>query len=304
MRTNIRARLTVAVSVLTLLSIAQMSLAQSGPNASYSDFAALADASGVQVRLTYVGALQDEPLPPLILTVGGQEANAGKFREFQRSTIVYPPEFVKAGSKSISSTQMKDLIANVGTIPSVAGDGVSASPWLSFALCTGSGSETKVSEAVLDRSDTLSLLQQICAALEGDPEAFAAVTELGCAIGAVGAGTPTDVSDSISVKLSGVRLNRKTGLYVGKATVTNHSAVAVEGPLSLVFMFSKANVSLNNSVGLTCATTPPGLGYLNATLKNNTLGAGETIEVKLNFASPDANGVSATVKVLAGAGAR
>ena len=72
------------LSSMLLLAGASMARAQSGPNGTYADFSGLASATPVQLRLTYIAALQDEVHPPLTLVVTGQKAAPLKFQQQRR----------------------------------------------------------------------------------------------------------------------------------------------------------------------------------------------------------------------------
>jgi hypothetical protein len=292
-------------TLLLLLSGFTMAAAQTGPNASYTDFANLTDVSNVQIRLAYVGGLQDEIPPPVILTTSGKSPDPATFHSFERpSGVVYPPALVNPLHQDIPTSQMQQLIANVGTINVVVSGSVAAEPWLAFALSNISAGQTKVAEAVLNQADTLSLVQQITSAIASSDKALALVTELACGLGGLPPGQPTDVSNLVSISRTGVRLDRATDDFVSEATLINTSGNTISGPLSLVFTFAGPGVSLSNATGVTCATSPTGLGYINVPLANNALAPNESVKVTLRFASPDRDFVTAAIKILAGAGAR
>ena len=99
---------------------------------------------------------------------------------------------------------------------------------------------------------------------------------------------------AVTVKISGVRLNRKTGNYVAKATLTNTSSEAIGGPISLTVKFNEGGLALANASGITCATATTGLGFINATLTDNSLAAGASVEL----AFPDGERVAFEKEVL------
>lgn len=119
----------------------------------------------------------------------------------------------------------------------------------------------------------------------------------------VGAEQPTDVTANISVEISGIRLNRQTGRFVGTAIATNNSGQSIPGPVSLVFDL-QGNVKLFNANGTTSATNPSGRRFINLSLIGNELPPGGNSQVTLEFENPDKVPIQATTKVLAGPGTR
>lgn len=278
-------------------------MANAQPNATYQDFDNLTDVTPVQIQLSYVAALQDETLPPLLYLVDGQTANPAGFVPFERPDIIYVPLDVQRTVKSVTVSQMAAIIDGAGTIPAVVNSDVAADPWLSFAMFNSQANQ--VAEAVLDQTQTLALVEALRGALEtSNVQAFSALSELACAIGAVGPDVPADATVDVGLQLAGLRLNRTTGNFVGLLTVTNTSGAAITGPISIGFMFTQPNVSLANKSGTTCATTPPGIEFVNVDPVGGALASGASIEVGIELANPELNTVVPTYKVLAGPGFR
>ncbi len=299
-----RVSLRLALYVYLMWGGIMGAFAGTGPNADYAYFSALSDVGAVQVRLTYVGWMQDEDLPPIILTTTGNPADGLKFVPFENPSILYPIPEVGSMINEISSAQMQQLISNAGSIAAVNSDSTASSPWLSFAMCDSSGDTTMVSEAVLDKPDSAVLFQQIANAIVDDAEAFATIMQMACNIGGLVPDRPTDVSDSISVEKSGVRLDRESNAFVSVVTLTNTSDSAIDGPMSLALDFREGGVALKNPTGVTCGTSPKGLHFIDVPLDGNVLPAGESVEVRLLYENPNRVSVEAATKVMAGPGAR
>jgi len=290
--------------VVLIWGVCMVANAQSGPNSTYSHFSDLSDFSKVQIRLTYISDLQDEETSPIIFTTTGQSPGAAIFVAFEQSAQLYPAPEVGIESTAISVAQMQQLIANTGTIDAVNTDSVATIPWVSIAMSDDSGDQPLVAEAILHQADSATLLQQIGNAVADNGEAFALVSELACSTGGLVPERPVDVSADVTVARTGVRLDRASNSFVSLATLKNTTANSIAGPMSLAFNFSEGGVSLKNSLGVTCGTSPVGLAYVNVPLNNNELLPGESVEVSLSFASPDRAAVTATTKVLSGPGAR
>jgi hypothetical protein len=110
-----------------------------------------------------------------------------------------------------------------------------------------------------------------------------------------------DVTGSVGIRYSGVTLNPMTRRYVQTVTVTNTSAGAITGPISLVLDDLTANVTLFNASGTTTLMLPGGSPYMNA---NVNLAPGQSVAVQLQFLNPGNSPFSYEARVLAGAGSR
>lgn len=278
-------------------------MANAQPNATYQDFDVLTDATSVQIQLTYSAPLQDEALAPVLYVVQGQTANPAGFVPFERPDIIYASLDVVRTVKEITEQQMRQIIDAAGTVPSVVSGGVSANPWLSVAMLNNGAN--LVAEAVLDQTEALALVEALGSVVEASNHpAFRALIEFACAIGTIGSQVPTDVTLDVGLQLTGLRLDRATGNFVGLLTVTNSSGTGIAGPISIGFMFTEPNLSLANKTGTTCATTPPGIEYLDVDVTGGELAPEASIDVKIELANPELRIVVPTYKVLAGAGLR
>jgi CSLREA domain-containing protein len=129
--------------------------------------------------------------------------------------------------------------------------------------------------------------------LTGPQTITANFNSCGCAI---------DVSGSVSVTRGGFVLNPASGRYAQTVTVTNVSAAAITGPISLVLDGLSANAALFNATGLTDSLDPPaGSPYLNSAA---SLAPGQSAMFALQFTDLTKTAITYGTRVLAGPGAR
>jgi hypothetical protein len=272
--------------------------------APYSDFQNMseADLANLQAKLTY-GGIQEEPVSTVVITRTGGPFDINQFTPFRHPGFSYGNDSVSVQQVSASAAQLHALIANAGTVPAVPAGGVGTPPYISFALVNNVGGSLKGFEVVLNPSDAISLLSAIRAALSGAVGALGAIDDFGCATASREPGTPTDVTSSVSVTISGFRLNRATGRFVGTATLKNNAASSIPIPVSLV-LGVPSDITVFNSNGSTCGTAPAGRPFVNASL-GASLAPGATTDINLDLVNPNRlpSPVTAT-KVLAGPGGR
>jgi hypothetical protein len=259
----------------------------------------LSDLATLQVKLTYVGP-QNEALPTVAATAPGNPVNLALFVPFHRPGISYANDALPVLSFTASPNQLQTMITNVGQLANVTAGTVSANPYLSFALLNTAGG-THAFEAVLGTTDAAALFTQLLAAFGGNSPGILLISRQECSIGIVQPGVPTNVSAQLSVAVSGVRLNRSTGQFVGTATVTNTSTSPIIGPITLVLQLP-SGITLFNEQGSTCAIFPQGRPFLN--LPVGSLAAGGVAQVTLDFVNPSLLPISVTTTVFAGPGGR
>ena len=267
----------------------------------YADFQAmtLQQLTTLQIKLTYVGSRR-EPTSSMAFTSSSNKLDLMQFVPFRRPGIDYSnDDLAPVLTFPATTNELKAVIDNVGVLPNVTAGAVAANVFLSFALFNSQPS-TKAFEAVLNKADASALFGQLRLSLASNNEGLRKLSEMACPLELLEATRPTDVSASASVSLSGVRLNRTTGRFVGTATVTNKSAGAFAAPVSVVFL-PTANVRLANGEGTTCGTTPVGVPFKNL---SGSLGGGQSAQINVEFENPDRLQFSTTTKVLAGPGAR
>jgi hypothetical protein len=258
----------------------------------------LNDLQTSQAKLTYLGPA-DTPIASVGLAVSAFDPNI--FTPFRRAGIDYSnEEFVAFKTGVVSAQNMMSIINNVGMLPNVTAGGVASDPFVSFALSNTAGG-TKVFEAILNNVDAAALFDQLRSALLQNPGGLSAVSTMACPLGVLDPATPNDVTANVSVTLSGFRLNRATGRFVGTASLSNSGPTA-PGPVSLVVQFN-GNVRLFNASGATCGTSPTGIPFINVT--SGDLVTGSTSTVTLDLANPNNDPIQTSlVEVLSGPGTR
>ncbi len=116
---------------------------------------------------------------------------------------------------------------------------------------------------------------------------------------------PTDVSGIVTVTRGSFVYDRPSRTYTQTVTLTNTSATAINGPISLI-LGNLTNGTLQNATGTTSAVLPAGRPYIN--LPAGSLAAsgnpGSSATLTLRFASTGAGAISYTTQVVAGSGSR
>jgi hypothetical protein len=269
----------------------------------YSDFQAMSveQLKTLQVKLTFVG-VQTRPTASVAFTTPFNALDLTGFVPFRRPGISYSNDDSAVKTFTTSAEELDAMIDNVGMLPNVTAGGVAADQYFSFALLN-TVPNSKAFEAVLNKSDTADLFAKLRVSFASNKPGMRTLADLACILDVSELGTPADVSADADVVLSGVRLNRTTGRYVGTASVTNKSGQSLTGPVSLVLDLA-ASVRLFNADGTTCKITPVGREFINLPLTGNQLPPGATAQVTLEFDNPERLPVQATTKVLGGPGAR
>lgn len=288
-----------SIALLVAILVAQKParlMAQTLNCAPYSSFQAMSAAqlATLQVKLTFAGSSKGL-LPSVAFTGLGNTYDATLFSPCQRSGLVDPSARVNFATTS----DLAALITNVATLPTVTAGGASANPFLSFSLANSQPSKVAF-EAVLDQPTTVALFSQLRASFADNKSIMLVLSKLGCSLGTLEAGVPTDVSGGFSVALSGLRLKRPTNTYVSVLTVTNNSASTPSAPLSVVLDLP-INVTIVNPDGVTCQTSPQGRGFINL---SSIPAPGKSVSVPVEFTNPDQEPVTFKTRILAGPGAR
>ncbi len=111
-----------------------------------------------------------------------------------------------------------------------------------------------------------------------------------------------DTSSSITVTRGPYVFNLGTGRYYQTITLTNTSATATTGPISLVLDGLSSNASLFNLTGTTDSLEPPaGSSYVSASVN---LAPGQATSIQLQFTDPTKIAITYSTRVLAGPGSR
>jgi len=104
----------------------------------------------------------------------------------------------------------------------------------------------------------------------------------------------SDVTASVSVDVGGFAINRITGKYSGKVTVTNTSATVLTGPLHFVMQGLPSGVTLDNSSGMR-----GGAPYL--TLPQASIAPGATVTFTTTFTNSAKRSITYTPQLVSGA---
>lgn len=114
-----------------------------------------------------------------------------------------------------------------------------------------------------------------------------------------------DVTANLQITRGGFLRDRKTGRYVQVITIKNTGTTPLAAPVSLVFAGLSANATLNVPTGYTTTATPLNSPYRNIGVgADNILSVGETATLTVEFNNATNQGITYTLKVLAGPGAR
>ena len=111
-----------------------------------------------------------------------------------------------------------------------------------------------------------------------------------------------DASSSMSVVRSGFSYNFFTGRFVQAVTLTNTTASAIAGPISLVLDNLSSNATLFNASGQTACAAPLGSPFVVPVASGSDLAAGASVTVYLQFTDPTKAGITYTTRALAGSG--
>jgi hypothetical protein len=110
----------------------------------------------------------------------------------------------------------------------------------------------------------------------------------------------TDVTSQVAIVRGGFHYASATRRWQQSVTITNASAAAIVGPISLVLDNLSVNATLLNASGTTQWLVPLGSPYVNAA---NGLAPGGSVTLGLQFADPTNAAITYTTRVLAGPGA-
>ena len=302
MRMRPLGRLAAACLAFAIAALPWSAPARAQTYTPYSVFQAMTPAqlATLQVKLTWIGPV-DAPLATRagISTTG--TVNLGLFTPFQRPGFDYGSDFVDPVSFKATTAQLKAVIDSVATLPGVTDGGVDAAGLLSFALLNTVGG-TKCFESIVDETNGRALFARMRGALAANASAVLALDEMACETGMAPITPAADHTGDVSITMTGVRLDRKTGQFVGRVRVTNSSASLLPAPLSLVANV-QANVSLAGGDGRTCRVDPVGRPYVNLAVGAG-LAPGAFVEKVLRFNNPDLEKIEVDWRVVAGPGAR
>jgi hypothetical protein len=279
-----------------------MQIGRAQSYAPYSAFQSMsvADMATLQVKLTYLGP-QERSIATRAFTSPVGTIDLTLFGPFERPGFDYINDDSPPVTFTVSQQHLKNMIDSVATLPAVTDGGIDVGGILSFALLnTAHG--TQCFESILNQMDGRALFAKIRSAVVGETAAIRRLDEMACEVDMVALGMPSEVTTNVSTRLSGVRLDRSTGQFVGLFKLTNTGGTALTTPLTVVLDLDP-NVELVGETGRTCRLQPNGAQYLDI-LTSGSLTPGASISRVLRFENPDLDPIHVTPRVFAGPGAR
>lgn len=300
--------LTLGKNMLTALAALSAWLCPSAVNcqvlSAYSEFQAMPVESlrTLQVKLTYGAASKGKFIPTVLFTSVFSSPNVAPFVPFYRADFGYSSDESIEPAFRAQLSELKALIDSVGTLPGVTDGGVDPDGRLSFSLQNYFGGTSKVFESILGPSNGLAVFGKALSAFSANDSARTGLVGYACALGMMPGSPPQDLSSSVSVTLKGVRLDRKTGEFVGALRIKNTSGAPIAAPI-IAAIHLKSGVSLVAPNGFTSCLVPPwGTPYVNV-LSSGSLAAGSSVQITARFKNPDSERIAfQTIRVLAGAG--
>lgn len=292
---------------MTIAAMIMLGSAGSGRAATtcvgFSAFTSLTTAQlmTLQVRVSPLSAISDEPDPALAFTYFSNPLDPTQFKACEAKGLNYTSDLVAPSAFTTSTADLQALITNVGTIPAVVAGGVSSSPLFAFEMYDSQPSPMGF-EVVLDKTASAALFAALQSTFANRPDALSLISQKACSPGFLAAGKPTDVSSNVATTLQGVRLKRDTGTFVGNLKLTNNSGGSLTTPLSVVLVTGGHSVFLAHPDGITCAISPVGRGFINIA---SPPASGNTTTIPVEFLNPDKETITISkVIVLSGPGAR
>jgi uncharacterized protein YjiK len=116
-------------------------------------------------------------------------------------------------------------------------------------------------------------------------------------------GSTASVPGSVQLTRSGYVRDRRTGTYVQQLTLTNTSAVGLQGPFFVALENVSANASLTNASGTTTALPPLGSPYVLVPGSSGGLSAGASLNVVVQFDNPTNSAITYSPRVVNGVAA-
>jgi hypothetical protein len=111
------------------------------------------------------------------------------------------------------------------------------------------------------------------------------------------------VSSQVSLQKGGYTPNPATNEYVQHVKIVNTSTTAINGPMLLEVSHISSDAILANQSGYTACAAPLGSPYVAVNLgASNSLAAGASINVQLDFTDPSNQPITHGLAVLSGAG--
>jgi hypothetical protein len=147
------------------------------PFAPFSDFEilTLAELEDLQVKLTFVGE-QEEVIPSLAIASHTRSLDLSRFLPFRRPDVHYGNDEIAIMTCTASPAELKAMIENISTLPSVTSGDIADDNFLSFAMLYATATEDKAFEAILNEADTRALFEQLGLAFDENVECLEVLT--------------------------------------------------------------------------------------------------------------------------------
>ncbi len=251
------------------------------------------DLKSVSIRLSYLGP-QEELISDLaFVPQGGSMAQKRSFVW----TITVPSVLLK---------QLLDALQG----PVELSGAPKPYPFLSLTVEKRDADHIKSFQKIFNTEDAKKIFSVFRLILESHRPARPHVQSWGCALDLLPEGSATDVTGRVNIKItnsSGSPWDQVSNFIQHgraphsdiKVAVTNRSAAALEGPVSVAFNLS-GNARALDVDGATCHVTPVGRGFIDLPLRNGRLLPGETVEMPVGIENPENEPVTFDIKILAG----
>jgi len=287
------------LSLCVALVLPAPALAQSF--APYSDFQSMTPAQlqTLQVKITWLG-FQTRSVVSRAFTSPTNTLNVSQFGPYERPGFSYANDDGLIDGFTATVQELDALLDSVATLPGVTDGGVDAAGLLSFALFNSAGGNRGF-ESILATPNATQLFGRMLGALAGNSTASRALRGMACAQEYLPATTPLEVTGAVGFRLSGLRLVRSNGEFVGTVQVTNMTGSALAGPLTLV-VTNPENAQLTAEDGTTCRIQPSGQPFV--LLSAGPLGPGAMVQRTLRFSNPDLDAITPGLRLFSGPGSR
>lgn len=315
-------RLLVLATTLSTLPCVGYSPATAQTYSPFATFAAMSQAelANVQTKVTYLWVVRRVE-PSFLITMPGQSPNLSAFVPFRRPGFDYNNDTFADASGQLqptlipgSTSELESLLDLVSTYPEITDGGADEGGIISFSLLKSDGGSTICFESILNQSNAADLFVALRQAIQEDSEAKIALSVYACAMGLVPDTVPTDVTGDVTIKMSGLRIDRTVTppQWVGTIRLTNNTVGTISPPLTLVLPISEPSVRLVTADGYACKVSPKGAPYFNLEVGAGLAG-GQSVSAVVRFENPDnqpidlrwsSSGLTAVPKVYAGPGER
>jgi hypothetical protein len=267
------------------------------PLSPYSAFDRLPDSDlrEIQVKVTYVGPSISHRWRPSAFAVAADRVDVKRFRPFWRKRVYYDDESWEPKVFTVTTSEMRDVLTRVGSLPVVPEGGVDSTENFSFGIEGYAAGEDRVFESILNRSHAVSLFVALLEALSSNSRGTAEVRDMACWHGALEGTPPVEVTDQAHVVFG---LDSLSG---GTARVTNTGTTSWKAPVLLMVEIDNSNVRAIDAAFETCIITPYGRPYYVLSV-GKSLAPGETVTQSIRIKNSENEAFHLTGRVFAGPG--